>query len=503
MPSASKLVVNSVLYSFSGILSKCLGFFLLPVYTFYLSPADYGIINLLLSFVSMCSYFVLLSLDSGLMRYFAEYRDQPQTLRRLYGSLILVVFSCYLLFVIILILFRDWFDETFFKGIAFLPYVVISLLILGGSATFTLHRRYLEASQQGKKLVSISVFATFLTAGTALSFLALFHWGAKGMLLATLTSEGFYLCYMFFDIIRNKLAVFCFDMKLIKECLAYSLPIIPHNMSGYIGNFLSRLFLKNADSLASLGIFSVALQIASALETVQDSCGHAYRPWLNETLKNRASDMKQKISDISKLLICCYCILYLGVAVFSMEIIVIMVSPAFWGAWKIVVAMTMVYSFYSLYYFYIYQAFYYKETARKIFIVSIMGSIVMILVTYFSVPYLGIWGNVAGMFVSINIRWLGIRLLLRNMEKIGYNIKYLLSSILSSCFFIILGIIPAFLLEFRGICFYYIVYKCAIIGVFVLGLYFVNRKFFETIGLKNLIWNYLSKKLHVFRMKGA
>ena len=476
MHSSKLLFLNSFFYSFSGILSKCIGFILIPIYTHYLTPEDYGIVNYLLSFIGACNYFILLSLDSGLMRYFVKYENEPDKLRRLYGSLLGVVFISYCLFLIIILLLINWLEEKIFNGIAFFPYILICLLILGAGSMFTMHRRYLEASQKGKKLFSISIFGTLLSAGTAVSLIAFLHLGAKGMLLATLISDGFYLCYMVFDIISKKMAIICLDWGLIKESLTYSIPIIPHNASGYICHFLSRFFLKITDSLATLGIFSFALQIASAIETIQDGVGHAYRPWLNSILSDKNINVKEKIANTSKILICGYSFLYVFTGLFAMEIVSIMAARSFFPAWKIVVAMTMVYSFYSIYYFYIYYAFYYKETTRKIFYISMLGNIVTILTIYFTVQYISFWGNILGMFASINIRWVGIYFLLRKKEKIGYDIPFFMLCILISWAFIAIGNGPALLTKSECMTLGNILFKILILMIYSFIIYFIMKK---------------------------
>src|SRR5438876_10203653 len=42
-----KIGTNTLIYSLGGILGRAIGFVMIPVYTRYLTPADYGIIELL------------------------------------------------------------------------------------------------------------------------------------------------------------------------------------------------------------------------------------------------------------------------------------------------------------------------------------------------------------------------------------------------------------------------------------------------------------------------
>ena len=61
-----KLFVNSILYSFTSLFTKALGFFMLPVYTNLLATEGYGSVELVVSFVAVASYIGALSLYSAI-----------------------------------------------------------------------------------------------------------------------------------------------------------------------------------------------------------------------------------------------------------------------------------------------------------------------------------------------------------------------------------------------------------------------------------------------------
>ena len=62
------LTKHSVVYGLGGTLNKLIGFFLLPIYTRLLTPADYGILSLLTVTSSLATIIAHLGLGSAMFR---------------------------------------------------------------------------------------------------------------------------------------------------------------------------------------------------------------------------------------------------------------------------------------------------------------------------------------------------------------------------------------------------------------------------------------------------
>ena len=125
-----KLIANSFLYTISGLLSKCLHFFLLPLYTQFLTTEDYGIQNILLSFNAVTNYIILLCLDSAALKFYADNKDDKEKCRRFFGTaLCIVTLMCFAVLGIVFLI-RDFLTSYVFDGIDFFPYVVIGLVLL-------------------------------------------------------------------------------------------------------------------------------------------------------------------------------------------------------------------------------------------------------------------------------------------------------------------------------------------------------------------------------------
>ena len=69
MSAKKKVLENSFFYMFSSLLVKAMGFFLLPIYTIFLTPEEYGVTNLVTGFINTATFIVAFSLYSAAIRF--------------------------------------------------------------------------------------------------------------------------------------------------------------------------------------------------------------------------------------------------------------------------------------------------------------------------------------------------------------------------------------------------------------------------------------------------
>ena len=123
--SSRLLFGNSILYAGADFLAKGLHFILLPIYTLFLTTEDYGIQTIILSFNSVLCYVVLLCIDSAILRFYSEYKDDEYSLRRFYGTAINIVCLFAMAVISICVFLQEFLLKYIFKGIAFYPCVMI------------------------------------------------------------------------------------------------------------------------------------------------------------------------------------------------------------------------------------------------------------------------------------------------------------------------------------------------------------------------------------------
>ena len=81
-----KIFQNTAIYMVVMVLQKGLSFFLLPLYTSFLSPSDYGILGVVTSISSLLAVFITMGLDADAARYYYKNNQDANFSKRLYGT---------------------------------------------------------------------------------------------------------------------------------------------------------------------------------------------------------------------------------------------------------------------------------------------------------------------------------------------------------------------------------------------------------------------------------
>lgn len=466
--SSKKLVIkNSIIYTFSKILLLLLNFIILPIYTKYLTPAEYGILGLVSSFTAIASIFITFNLGTAISRFYIEYSENLDLVKQLFGSIVLFVTVSGLLFFFVFFIFSDFLSNIFFGEISFYPIIMLALLVLIFTNIHSLYLSILQILQQARKVAILSTCIFFLNFGLVVLFLVSFHLGVNGKLLGSFVTYVLVSLYIFYDLRKRDLISFKINLKIIKQCLLYSVPIIPHSLANSIATWVSNRLLDFRDLLSSVGFLSLGNQVASILGVFQSSVNLAFTPWLYNKLKNDPNDTGKEILAMTKLLVALNSIAIIGVSYFSQELIFFITSREYHIAWTVVPMISIMYLIKIPYNFYIGTMFYYKELSRRIFWTSSSAAVINITFTAILIPVWGLYGSVLADIIAMSIRVVFVIFLSKNYVKFGFNIFTFIPTIVVSAFLILVGTLPSYLISAEGISGKIFIYKLLIFLVYI------------------------------------
>ncbi|MGN7396878.1 oligosaccharide flippase family protein [Peribacillus frigoritolerans] len=494
MNSKRKVLENSFLYTFSTLLVKAIGFLLLPIYTLFLTPEDYGTINLINSFNGVASFIVAFSLYSAITRFSADYKNEREKLSRFYGTIFLFVCFSGIVFISLAIIFKNILISLFFEGISFYPILLISFLLLFFVTIQTLHQSMLGALQQGRKLTLVNLIFFGLQVVLILFFMIVLKQQVIGVLIATLIINVSYFIYMLIDLKKNKLIILCMDLRLLKEAMKYSIPLMPHNLSTSIANLASRVFINNSGTLALVGLYSVASQFSMLIDTVQTSVNKAFQPWFFEMLNKSNEKGQKELVKLSNFLLLLYSLVYMGIGLFSQDVIILMLTEKFSMAWTVIPILVIGYSVKSIYYFYVNILFYYKSAAKKIFIATIIGSLADIILASLLVPKYGMYGAAVSFLVAKIIVVSIVVYMSKKYADIGYRVSRMLKIIVPSLLFMGLGLYFSYTRYITTFSYINLFYKLGILLAYIAFIYVTNKKLIDKIIMSGKLQHVLRRQ---------
>jgi len=343
-----RLVTNFSLYSFAEMLTKGLGFILLPLYTRLLVPADYGILAIVGAIASVLLPLVTLGTRGAIYRFFFQFDDNNKR-REFYGALWLFLLLVPLFFLASFEIIGGVLYKGTFFGIKYHPYISLALWTSYLSlATFTFSNLILKASE--RVLLSTTLTLSKFLVSTFFTIIIVFFWirNAKGVLLGRACGTaliGIVSCFFILRYVKLN-----FSVSHWRSALIYSAPLTIHFIARTILDVSDRFILQRYTTLSEVGIYNVAYQIGSVIALFAGGAYIAILPLFGQAgSKVDCSDTKH-LGQVSTYYIFVVSIFTLLVIILSPGIVAIMLAPAYSQAKEIIPWVGLGFASLSLYF---------------------------------------------------------------------------------------------------------------------------------------------------------
>lgn len=394
-----KLIKNTSFYAFSSVLPQLLNLALLPFYTRYLNPTEYGTIALVQVYSLILVIFGGFALHSSIGRFYVEYMNDEVRRKKFISSLFLLLFIvCVLLLFLIDINGQKIINLLYSKSnISYFPYFKIATWTALFAILIQLFSAILRIQERAKHFFIASAISAFLTTIFIVLGVVILKMGVLGYLSAFLIGYVFSF-FIYFYLTKNNF-VFAFDWSLLKGPLKYSLPLLPHALSGYIFMYSDRIILERYVSVAAIGIYALADQVARIFKMGVDSFNTAYSPHFLKTAHSNKNLAADQSTTLAELLVFILCPLILLLSTFLPELSRFFINPRYHAIWMMVPLLASAFIFRSLYCFSIIGLFFEKKTL-KVLLVTLTSAVVNITLNLIFIPIYGVMAAVVSTFIS-------------------------------------------------------------------------------------------------------
>lgn len=253
---------DSIVYAGGTLLARLVSFVMLPVYTRYLTPADYGILQLLDITLDIAAILVSAGALAGVTRFYFK-TDDPERRRRLLSTAFLTQLGLNLLgtagvFLLATPIWRMLLDG---EGSPWFVRVAAANFTLGILANVPL--LLLQLRQQAARFVTLSVVKLFLQLSLNIVFVVVLRSGPFGVLLSTFVANLVFGGVLCVGLLRH--TGIHFDRGIFRELRKFGLPYQFEKAGTFIIAFGDRFFLKAFRGLAEVGVYGVAYQFGFLL----------------------------------------------------------------------------------------------------------------------------------------------------------------------------------------------------------------------------------------------
>lgn len=281
---ARYLLNNTLIFALNNIGTKLITFFLVPLYTYTLAAAEYGVADLVTTITFVLAPILTLNLAESVARFpLDEGADAGKIMT--VGAIVLVLSSVVGLLIMPV--------SQLFESVA--DYAVLIYLYCISTSAFTMSQCFLRGTEKLRAMALSNILNTALTALLNILFLVVFGWGVSGYLLA-------YIVAMFassvFAAISGGLVKYLrhpvIDRELARQMIRYSVVLIPNTFMWWIINSSSRVVVAALIGSAANGMLAVSYKLPSIVTVVSNTFTQA---WTYSAIHEDASEDRDRFTS--------------------------------------------------------------------------------------------------------------------------------------------------------------------------------------------------------------
>ena len=260
MNRKKELLKNTMIITIGKVCTQLITFFLLPLYTNFLTTIEYGKIDLILTYVSLLAPLISLQLEYAVFRFLIDVRNHEEGQKKyISNSIILLIIMMLIvnLGIIIVSLFHKY------------NYLYISMVLIDVTMLSNLLLQIARGVGNNTAYSVGSLIAGVTTIIGNIIFLVVIKTSIEGIIYSQIIAN--ILCIIYLSI-RLKIWKY-FNIKVgnknvIKELLKYSMPMIPNSICWWIINVSDRTIISYMINMAANGIYSVSSKFPSAITSI-------------------------------------------------------------------------------------------------------------------------------------------------------------------------------------------------------------------------------------------
>ena len=427
MNKKKQFAKTTLIIFFGKVCTQLISFFLLPLYTAYLVKSEYGIVDLIQTYVLLFVPIITLELEMSIFRFLIDSRGKEKDTKKLISN------DFYVLGISLTIFSILYFIIINFVKIPF-PFVIwIDVIVCVLSGNFLQVARGL-----GKTLdFSISCILTGLTTVCSNIILICFcGMQAEGMIISMALANFICAFYLF---IRLKLYSYInfklVDHKLLKEMYKYSIPLVPNGISWWIVNVSDRSIISFVIGAAANGVYAISNKFPTVLSSLTGIFNLSWSE--SASLHIDSPDRDEFFSDIANTIMRLFVALGVGMIACMPFVFPIMVNKEYNEAYLYIppLVLATIFNVAICLYSQIYLA---KKMSKQVASTTIMGAIINILINVVFIRYIGLFAAAISTTISYFAMFIYRHIDLKKYVHIQYEKGLFIKSFLAFSFAIIL-----------------------------------------------------------------
>ena len=310
MNPLKKLASQTAIYGLSSVVGRLLNYLLVPLYTRYFLPAEYGVVTELYAYVA----FLVVMLTYGMETAFFRFSKKEET-TKVYSTTLISLLISSVVFVGLIFLNSSAISQ--WLGYANHPeYIQFFALIIGMDAVASISFAKLREQDKAMRFAFIRIVNIMVNIGLNLYFIVYQEYGIAYIFIANLVASVITLLMLFPQMISSS---WVFDKKLWKKMMIYALPLLIAGLAGMTNETIDRILLKhllpNTDIAASeLGLYGAFYKLSIIMILFIQTFRFAAEPFF--FAQEKEGNSRKIYADVMKYFTIIMAFIFLGVTIF-------------------------------------------------------------------------------------------------------------------------------------------------------------------------------------------
>jgi O-antigen/teichoic acid export membrane protein len=254
-----ELARHSAVYGLGSLVSRFVAVLLLPVYTRYLSPADYGLIETLIALSAVLTVLLAAGVKSAFFRFYFDEEDKRRVIRT---SFWFTMTSATAGLVAGLVLAAP-ISELLFATSEHADLVRAAFVGLWAHVNYEQMTSLFRVEQRSIAYLIATLINLCLTVGATVVLVVVLEQGPIGVIVGNFT--GTLIVYAGLLAYRREQLGLELDRPLLREMNRFGMPLVPSALFLWALNFSDRFFLVKFGGAREVGLYSIGVRLASAI----------------------------------------------------------------------------------------------------------------------------------------------------------------------------------------------------------------------------------------------
>jgi O-antigen/teichoic acid export membrane protein len=334
---------HGLVYAAGVVLNRAVSLVMLPIYTRYLTPADYGVLQLVELSLDLIAILFGSHLGAGIFRLYQK-TDVPAERAAVVSTAFGVVTVAYAAAGSAAYIAAPWISELVFGSEARADLVRLASMTLGVQGLVLVPLSYLQLLKRPDAYVGANAAKLLIQLAMNIALVVVAGMGPHGVLIGNLVANVVLAAALSTVLLRSAGARMSADVT--RALLRFGLPFIATQIAAFVVTHGDRFFLQRLYGETSVGIYALAYQFAVLLARMGYAPFSAAWEPIRFEVASRAD--RDEIYSRTFLYLNVYlCTLGLGITLFAGDLLRVIADPAFHPAGALVPLITLAYVFYG------------------------------------------------------------------------------------------------------------------------------------------------------------